>query len=274
MFTLGALCALFLCAFALVPAPGPAKPKPKTAGASIVGGGAANPAKWAFAVFLLRDGRFSCGGSVIEPDKVLTAAHCVLGVGPSRLAIVANRVRLKDPGVGEQIQVSEVAVHPDYRRTGKHDLAVLTLAQPTTAPAIVLPTVEEDAAATAPGSELRVGGWGAKNPAGTRLPGFLKRTQEKVLPNQRCLRAYEEFFSPDSMICTLGRRLQRIHRRPAIHATSCSGDSGGPLVAGTPAGPRLVGVVSFGGAVCGIARAPSVYSRVAGGLDFIADATS
>lgn len=271
---MGALCALLLCAFALAPAASPAAPKPKRAGASIVGGGAANPAKWPFAVFMLRDGRFSCGGSVIAPTKILTAAHCVLGIGPARLAIVANRFRLKDPGVGQRIQVSGVAVHPDYRRTGKHDLAVLTLSHPTTAPAIALPTVAEDAAATVAGSELRVGGWGAKNPAGTRLPGFLKRTREKVMPNVRCLMAYEEFFSPASMICALGRRLQRIHRRPGIHSTSCSGDSGGPLVAGTPAGPRLVGVVSFGGRICGIAIAPSVYSRVAGGLEFIADATS
>ncbi len=263
-----------LSALSLAPAAGAVKSPSRRAGASIVGGGAANPAKWGFAVVLLRDGRFTCGGSVIDADKVLTAAHCVLGVSASRLAIIANRPNLKDHSVGELIQVSEVEVHPDFRRTGRHDLAVLTLAQATTAPAIALPTVGEDAAATAPGHELRVAGWGAKNPAGTRLPGFLKRTQEKVRPSQVCSKSYGSIFSAQSMICTLGRRIHRIHRRPPIHTTSCSGDSGGPLVAGTPGGPRLVGVVSFGGLVCGVAKFPSVYSRVADGLEFIADATA
>jgi len=50
---------------------------------------------------------------------------------------------------------------------------------------------------------------------------------------------------------------------------SCQGDSGGPLVADTPAGTVEVGTVSYGGALCGLPSAPSVYSRVAASLDFI-----
>lgn len=48
-----------------------------------------------------------------------------------------------------------------------------------------------------------------------------------------------------------------------------SGDSGGPLVADTATGPVEVGTVSYGGSLCGLPGAPTVYSRVSASLGFI-----
>lgn len=239
-----------------------------TAGASIIAGSTADFSQWPSTVAVLRKGRLHCGGSVIAPTKVLTAGHCALGFSAANLAIVANRPTLSDGTVGEVIPVASTAVHPDYANNQRHDVAVLTLAKPTTAPPIALADATQSAAYTGVGALLRVAGWGARNPLGFRLADTLRTTTEKVRTTQRCKRAYHSLYSPQSMICTLGKRLRRYRRIP-IHTTACSGDSGGPLVADTSSGPLLVGTVSYGSAICGYSGSPTVYSRVSGSLDFI-----
>jgi hypothetical protein len=114
-----------------------------------------------------------------------------------------------------------------------------------------------------------VAGYGATNPFGTHLAGFLKATVEQSRSDNRCLKAYtRDLFAPESMICSLGA-LKKKPGRFKIHTSACSGDSGGPLVADTATGPVEVGTVSYGGALCGLPAAPSVYSRVSASLDFI-----
>jgi trypsin len=260
------------CALALIPAAPAAKGAPGPARASIVGGGIADSGDWPFVAAIFRKGRLHCGATVIAPTKVLTAAHCVLGFNLSNFVVVVGRPNLRSVSAGTSIAVASGAVHPDYPSSGLHDMAVLTLAQPTIAPALALATPAEDPTASAAGTLGRVAGWGARNPFGFRLAKVLKRTRERVLAPRRCQRAYSrDLFNPGSMLCTLGKRLRRFGR-PPLHSSACTGDSGGPLIAETPAGPRQIGIVSFGGAICGLPGAPTVYSRVASGLDFISGA--
>ena len=165
--------------------------------------------------------------------------------------------------------MSSGRVHPDFEQTGLHDVAVLNLAQPTSATPIALATPEQSAAATAPGTPLRVAGYGAISPSGVHLSPFLRSTIELSRTDRRCLKAYtRDLFAPQSMICALGPR-RKHGGRLKIHTSACAGDSGGPLVADTPAGPIQVGTVSFGGALCGLPAAPTVYSKVSSSLDFI-----
>src|SRR5687767_4103827 len=89
---------------------GAATPKAKR---SIVGGGPADFSRWPFIVALLRNGRFSCGGSVLSPTKVLTAAHCVERIAPARLTVIANRPQMGDSGTGEALGVATAVAHPD-----------------------------------------------------------------------------------------------------------------------------------------------------------------
>jgi trypsin len=239
-------------------------------GKYIVGGGPADYSKWPFTVALLRSGRFACGGTVIAPTKVLTAAHCIERIAPTKMAIIANRPQIDARGTGEVIGVTAAVAHPDYAETHRHDMAVLTLSRATTAPAVTLANPDENNLGTQVGAELRVAGWGAKNPFGVKLAHFIKETTEKVRTTRRCRHVYGKFeFAPISMICTLGARLSRFKQFP-VHSSACSGDSGGPLMADLPSGPRQVGIVSYGGSICGIPGAPTVYSRVSAGLDFIA----
>ncbi|HEY3192997.1 MAG TPA: serine protease [Solirubrobacterales bacterium] len=256
------------CACALAVAAPSAAAAPR-AHPSIVGGGRADPAQWPYAVAIFRKGHLHCGGSVISPTRILTAGHCVDGFNAANFQVIIGRPDLRNPALGQVIGVSSGQVHPDFEQTGLHDVAVLTLAQPTTATPIALATPELSAATTFPGARLRVAGYGAVNPFGVHLSPFLRSTIEQVRTDQRCLKAYtRDLFAPESMICALGAR--RKHRgRFKIHTSACSGDSGGPLVADTATGPVEVGTVSYGGALCGLPGAPTVYSSVSTSLDFI-----
>jgi secreted trypsin-like serine protease len=220
-------------------------------------------------VAIYRKGHLHCGGSVIGPTKVLTAGHCVDGFNLKNFQVIIGRPNLRDAAVGQTIGVSSGRVHPDFEQTGLHDVAVLNLAQPSGAPPIALATPEQSAATTVPGTPLRVAGYGAISPFGVHLSPLLKSTIELVRNDRRCLKAYtRDLYAPESMLCALGAK-RKHGGRFKIHTSACSGDSGGPLVADTATGPVEVGTVSFGGALCGLPAAPTVYSRISSSLDFI-----
>jgi trypsin len=262
----GALVIACTVAALAAPAGGSAAPR---AHSSIVGGEPANPAQFPYAVAIFRKGRMHCSGSVIAPTKVLTAGHCVAGFNLANFQVIAGRPNLRSTSVGQSIGVTSGSPHPDFVQTGLHDVAVLNLAQPTSAPPIPLATPQQSAALTAAGAQLHVAGYGATTPFGSHLSGFLKETTEIVRTDNRCLKAYtSDLFAPESMICALGPKRKKPGKFK-IHTSACSGDSGGPLVAETASGPIEVGTVSFGGALCGLPAAPTVYSRVAASLGFI-----
>ena len=72
-------------------------------------------------------------------------------------------------------------------------MAVLTLAQATSAPTVTLASPDENNAGTLVGTLLRVAGWGAKNPFGVKLSRYIKETSERVRTTKRCRRAYGKF---------------------------------------------------------------------------------
>lgn len=234
----------------------------------IIGGDIADPADWPYAVALLTppdidnpEGRQFCGGTVISSDAVLTAAHCVVDRHPSDIRVITGRPDLTDTGEGQELSVDTIAVHRRYLRKNRRDVAVIRLASPTSATPVVLATEAEDEAATERRDELRVAGWGATKRNGANSSPVLRDVATFVTKERNCLRAFP-FFKAKEEICTHGAEMDK-HRTSA-----CYGDSGGPLVAGTLAGPRLVGAVSYGGRRCGV-RDPTVYARVAKNLGFI-----
>ncbi|WP_299540660.1 trypsin-like serine protease [uncultured Streptomyces sp.] len=206
-----------------------------------------------------RAGQF-CGGVLVAPTKVVTAAHClgedVLGEGPGvgDLTVIAGRDELRDTG-GEEIPVGEVWVNPDYDpSTSVGDLAVVTLSRARDhADTIAMARAGE--AGYRPGAAATVYGWGDTSGFGAYATS-LRAASVQVLADSDCARAYpggsRGGYDAPSMLCA---------GDPEGGRDACQGDSGGPLVSGG----RLIGLVSWGNG-CGRADSPGVYTRISAAI--------
>ncbi|MFF5187831.1 serine protease [Streptomyces sp. NPDC000345] len=202
-----------------------------------------------------RSGQF-CGGVVVGPTTVLTAAHCMAEdvlEAPDQvrdLKVVAGRTDLSSD-LGREIAVRETWVNPAYDSVSNAgDYAVLTLAEPLPATSAIALAAAGDAAYR-PGTEAVITGWGDTTGFGA-YPHRLRAARVHVLTDALCERAYpgsaDGTYLSGSMVCAGEARGGR---------DACQGDSGGPLVAQG----RLIGLVSWGSG-CGRAGSPGVYTRV------------
>ncbi|WP_335933424.1 S1 family peptidase [Streptomyces sp. PTD5-9] len=210
-----------------------------------------------------RAGQF-CGGVVVAPTKVLTAAHCLsraaLGVDIARvrdLKVIAGRDSLRGSG-GQEIPVHATWSNPRFDpTTNAGDLAVLTLADPLPAKSVI-PMAESGDAAYESGTAAKVYGWGDTT-GNSDYASSLRSARLTVLPDSTCERAYpggrNGTYDASAMLCA---------GEPQGGYDACQGDSGGPLVARG----RLIGLVSWGNG-CGQPGSPGVYTRVSAAIGWL-----
>ncbi|WP_018681988.1 S1 family peptidase [Actinokineospora enzanensis] len=221
------------------------------AGEQIIGGDRVAIADHPYIVYLATaDGFQYCGGTLVAPDKVVTAAHCGEAFAPDWIRVVAGRED-KQGDAGVVARVRDVWIHPDYRDvTLGDDVAVLTLAQRL--PYRTMP-IAADRVVYGSETDATILGWGRTTEAGG-ASRYLRGAQVPLVSDHDCAGDYDK-FNERAMVCA---------GLPQGGVDTCQGDSGGPLIVDG----RLVGISSWGQG-CAEPGKPGVYTRVAAYADLI-----
>jgi secreted trypsin-like serine protease len=218
---------------------------PASADQQIVGGNRASIADYGYTVFLTTaDGFQYCGGTLVDDDKVVTAAHCAVGRSPADVVVVGGRED-KESNAGTVSPVTEIWVHPAFTgvRSGA-DIAVLSLARSMPYQTV---DIAHDADLYAPGAAGTILGWGRTTEQGD-ASRFLLKAQVPLIADASCKKAYP-VFKAEAMTCAGVEK---------GGVDTCQGDSGGPLIIDG----ELAGITSWGEG-CAAPGKPGVYTRVA-----------
>ncbi|XP_078042646.1 chymotrypsin-2-like [Augochlora pura] len=222
----------------------------------IINGTVAKPGQIPYQVSLQTASNHFCGGSILNADYVITAAHCVVSKSPANITVVAGTVNLTRPNSVHYAE--KIYYHDKYNASDSwvNDIALIKVKPRFVKTALIsfvpLPSPSEVVKAN---DEAIVSGFGrlAYNGERTKLLHWVNIT---IASQNYCRDIYqgeENIYA--THLCAYDPSAVRGH---------CKGDSGGPLMVRG----KLAGLVSWS-YNCAHTVYPSVYTRVSSYLDWI-----
>ncbi|XP_016940780.3 phenoloxidase-activating factor 2 [Drosophila suzukii] len=223
---------------------------------------------WMLAILLEEGPRnvYECGGALIAPNVVLTAAHCVHNKHSRSIVVRAGewdtQIELEVLSHEDQY-VKEVVYHEQFNKGALfNDIAVMLLESPFTFQPNIQTVCLPDVGLNFDYDRCFATGWG-KNKFGKdgEYQVILKKVDMPVVPAQQCqtnlreTRLGRHFILHDSFICAGGEKGK----------DTCKGDGGSPLVCPIKGQKNrfvLAGIVAWG-VSCGQENIPGVYASVA-----------
>ncbi|XP_076281626.1 uncharacterized protein LOC143209612 isoform X2 [Lasioglossum baleicum] len=222
----------------------------------IIGGRPSIRGSWPWQVAVLdKYNETFCGGTLISPRWVLTAAHCIrkrlyVRIGEHDLSV--------HEGSEQELRVDSIKVHPQYDAdTVDNDIAMLRLSVPVQASPsrgiACLPAPNQPL----PANQLcTIIGWGKSRVTDDGVTDVLHEVQIPIVSPKACRDAYVDYPITNNMFCAGYSRGKM---------DSCAGDSGGPLLCRDPRKPEhpwtIFGITSFG-EKCGKRGKFGVYARL------------
>uniref|UniRef100_A0A672LDG0 Trypsin-like n=1 Tax=Sinocyclocheilus grahami TaxID=75366 RepID=A0A672LDG0_SINGR len=232
----------------------------------IVGGENAKAGAWPWQVSIQKlSGSHFCGGSLINKDWVLSAAHCFNQVTASSIVMYFGRHSQLGLNPNETSRrASQIITHPKYNLI-RHDsdIALVQLSSSVTFSDYIRPVCLAAAGSVfGGGTESWITGWGVLKSGAGEVSDILQEVQVPVVSNNDCYNAFAAITTITSnMICTGLINVGGKH--------SCQGDSGGPVASRNSSLWIQSGIVSFGANPCDDPKYPSVFARVSQFQDWI-----
>ncbi|XP_012665007.1 transmembrane protease serine 13 [Otolemur garnettii] len=229
----------------------------------IVGGALASESKWPWQVSLHYGTTHICGGTLIDAQWVLTAAHCFFVTREKMLdgwKVYAGTNNLQQ--LPEAASISQIIINSNYTdEEDDYDIALMRLSKPLTLSAHIHPACLPMYGQTFSLNETCwITGFGKTKETDEKTSPFLREVQVRLIDFQKCndYSVYDSYLTP-RMMCAGDLRGGR---------DSCQGDSGGPLVCEQNSRWYLTGVTSWGTG-CGQKNKPGVYTKVTEVLPWI-----
>uniref|UniRef100_A0A673JIQ6 trypsin n=1 Tax=Sinocyclocheilus rhinocerous TaxID=307959 RepID=A0A673JIQ6_9TELE len=219
---------------------------------------------WIAAIF--KGEGFVCGGTLIAPCWILTAAHCFPDGKRTRIMrysvyLGKNAINETDTVKEQQFNVSKLVVHEDYDYTAENfnnDIALLKIVDSSgqcavrtdSVRTVCLPPFQQ---MLPTGFYCEIAGYGRHQKGGFEYSLYLKQAQVRLISQNACQNKY---YSKDevneNMLCAAGRDWEE---------DACQADSGGPLVCEVNNTMFLFGIISWG-KECAKKFNPGVYTKV------------